>query len=81
IAFQDVDSGVVTLFEKWNDSELNMRGIARMFKRYRVVSFNGLNYDLPMLALAMTGATNGELKQASDTIIMSDMKPWQFYEH
>lgn len=81
IAFQNVDTGEVTLFEKWNDSELDMKGIARMFKRYRVVGFNSNNYDLPMIALAMTNATNGELKQASDTIIMSDMKPWQFYEH
>lgn len=81
IAFQDVNTGEITLFEKWNDSELNMKGIARMFRRYRVISFNGINYDMPMIALAMTNATNGELKQASDTIIMSDMKPWQFYEH
>ena len=81
IAFQDVDTGAITLFEKWNDSELDMKGIARMFKKYRVITFNGINYDMPMIALAMTNATNGELKQASDTIIMSDMKPWQFYEH
>lgn len=81
IAFQDVNTGAITLFEKWNDSELDMKGIARMFRRYRVISFNGLGYDCPMIALAMTNATNGELKQASDTIIMSDMKPWQFYEH
>lgn len=81
IAFQDVDTGAITLFEKWNDSELDMKGIARMFKKYRVITFNGINYDMLMIALAMTGATNGELKQASDTIIMSDMKPWQFYDH
>lgn len=81
LAFQDVDTGAITLFEKWNDSELDMKGIARMFKKYRVITFNGINYDMPMIALAMTGATNGELKQASDTIIMSDMKPWQFYDH
>jgi hypothetical protein len=81
IAFQDVDTGAITLFEKWNDSDLDMKGIARMFKRYRVVGFNSNNYDMCVIALAMTGASNGELKQASDTIIMSDMKPWQFYEH
>lgn len=81
LAFQDVDTGAITLFEKWNDSELDMKGIARMFKKYRVITFNGIVYDMPMIALAMTNATNGELKQASDTIIMSDMKPWQFYDH
>lgn len=80
IAFQDVDTCEITLFEKWNDSDIDMKGIARMFKKYRVITFNGIGYDLPMIALLMSGATNGELKQASDTIILSDMKPWQFYE-
>lgn len=81
IAFQCVDTGRIKLFEKWNDSELDVAGIAKIFKNRRVVGFNSWNYDMPMIALAMSGATNGELKQASDTIILSDMKPWQFYDH
>lgn len=80
IGFMDVDTEEILHFEKWNDSVLDMKSIARAFKKYRIISFNGINYDLPMIALAMSGATNGELKQASDTIILSDMKPWQFYE-
>lgn len=76
-----VESQRIRLLEKWNDSELDMRAIAKIMKNWRMVTFNGLNYDLPMIALAMSGASNGELKRASDTIILSDMKPWQFYEH
>ena len=34
-----------------------------------VITFNGNNYDMPMLSLAATGANNATLKQASDRII------------
>ena len=45
---------------------------------YRVVTFNGNNYDLPMLAYALTGVSCAKLKEASDTIIVGQMKGWQF---
>lgn len=41
-----------------------------------VITFNGLNYDHPMLSLAATGATNATLKRASDAIIVGGVKPW-----
>lgn len=81
IAFQCVDTLRIKLLEKWNDSELDTRAIAKVMKARRIVTFNGLNYDIPMICLAMSGATNGELKHASDMIIQSDMKPWEFYDH
>lgn len=44
-----------------------------------LVSFNGINYDIPMARLAIAGASLEELKQASDDIITNNLKPWQFY--
>ena len=41
-----------------------------------VITFNGNNYDIPMLSLAATGATNATLKRASDAIIVGGLKPW-----
>ena len=41
-----------------------------------LVSFNGNNYDMVMLAIAMKGANNATLKLASDTIILRGLKPW-----
>jgi hypothetical protein len=42
------------------------------------VSFNGNDYDKPMLAYALMGATCEQLKAASDDIITNDLKPWDF---
>lgn len=80
IAFRCVETGETRTFESYEDSPLDVKGIARVFKNWRVISFNGINYDMPMVALAMSGVTNGELKRASDGIIMADIRPWQFYE-
>ena len=41
-----------------------------------VITFNGNNYDIPMLSYAATGATNEQLKRASDAIIVGGLKPW-----
>ncbi len=81
IAFRCVETGRTRRFYKFNDQqELDNPAIATIFKKWRVVSFNGINYDMPMIALAMSGASNGKLKHASDGIIQADIRPWQFFE-
>lgn len=42
-------------------------------------TFNGDNYDEPMITLAMSGADNWQLKQANDRIITGGLKRWDFY--
>ena len=41
------------------------------------VTFNGINYDFPMLSLALGGANNSELKLLSDDIIVRGLKRWE----
>lgn len=81
IAFLCVESGQFKRFEKINDGPLDVAGIAKVFYNWCGVSFNGINYDMPMIGLAMKEAvSNGELKRASDGIILADIRPWQFEE-
>lgn len=81
IAFLCIETGQFKRFEKINDGPLDVQGIAKVFYNWCCVSFNGINYDMPMIGLAMKdGATNGMLKRASDGIILSDIRPWQFEE-
>ena len=40
------------------------------------VSFNGTDYDLPIIKLAFNGASNSSLKAANDAIILAKFKPW-----
>jgi hypothetical protein len=80
IAFRCVDTGRVARIRLTPHKALDRQRIARIFKNWRVISFNGWNYDMPMITLAMSGATNSELKRASDEIIMADLRPYTFYE-
>jgi hypothetical protein len=80
IAFRCVETGRTRLFDSFEDSLLDVHGIATIFKKWRVVGFNSSGYDMPMIALAMSRATNGELKRASDGIIQADIRPWQFFD-
>lgn len=41
------------------------------------VTFNGNGYDMPIITLALEGATNEQLKNASDAIIIQGLKPWE----
>jgi hypothetical protein len=80
IGFLDVQSGEIVRFELLEgDGLLDMASIAAIFRENRIVTFNGNNYDMPMIALAMAGASNAALKGANDRIIGAGLKPWHFY--
>jgi hypothetical protein len=57
---------------------LDRAGIAQIFRKWRIVGFNSRHYDLPIVLLAMTDADCGALKRASDAIISTNLKHWEF---
>jgi hypothetical protein len=44
-----------------------------------IVTFNGNHFDMPLIAAALAGANNAQLKQACDEIIGMNLQPWEFY--
>lgn len=66
-----VATGKVLHYESWNDSPLDIAAIKTMMQKNITVSFNGLHFDLPILAYKMQGATNAQAKAMCDTIIKS----------
>ena len=44
---------------------------------FEIVTFNGRNFDEPILTLALEGFTCGELHHAANMIIQQEVKPWQ----
>lgn len=78
IGFESVKSGKKLIYQLNKRNDLDIEGIRRILRNYRIISFNGINYDMPMISLALSGATNAELKVASDMIIQQNLKPWEF---
>lgn len=58
---------------------LDTASITVLLRHYTIVTFNGNNYDVPMLMLALKGADNALLKQANDEIV-GGLKPWAFFK-
>ena len=59
---------------------LDIPGLIRALSVSQIITFNGQSYDVPMLTLALTGVDNAILKQASNEIIVGNLRSWQFYE-
>jgi hypothetical protein len=80
IGFINIETGKKVIIEKYDGLELDRPKIARIMRNFRIYTFNGNTYDIPMIALAMAGASNALLKKASDDLIQYRMRPYQFYE-
>lgn len=79
VAFRNVDSGRITTLEAHKGQRLDRDKLLAILKAYRIVTFNGNHFDLPLLTLALTGASYDLIKKAADRIINTGMKSWEFY--
>ncbi len=89
--FRDIDTGEVRSFEMhpaetYDDdgmldtprvAALDRDGLRRLLDAATLITFNGTHYDVPILTLALTGASCRELKAASDRIIKNNLRPWE----
>lgn len=76
--FYDEQTGQFYDFGMWEDHPLDILGIINLLARVTIVTFNGAKYDLLILTLALYGATNAQLKEANDDIIVRKLQPWEF---
>lgn len=76
-----VPDGTMYSFDIHDDKPepLNIAAIQWFIENFTICGFNSLNYDIPMLSLAMAGASPAQLHQANDAIILSGLKAWDFY--
>lgn len=78
VGFMESITGKVVQFEMYDDRYLNCGKLRLFLRRYRLVTFNGTSYDLPIIALALAGYNCEMLKKASDAIINQNLRHWQF---
>lgn len=78
-AFLNTKTNQVQHFELMDEQTFSpevVKRIMKIMKTAQVVGFNSLNYDLPVLSLALQGATPKQLKALSDKIIDERKKYW-----
>jgi hypothetical protein len=75
--FKNIDSGKYRAFEMFKGQSLDVTALKRMMSLGTTISFNGLSYDLIILAAAISGANCARLKEISDEIIRSKLPAWR----
>lgn len=74
VAMRDLATGKVATLEH----PLDLDRLKKLLCRYRLITFNGLGYDIPILMLALKGVSTKALKAASNRIITHNLKSWNF---
>lgn len=78
-SFLDPETGSWATLRLTEDGPpLDTERLKRLMRRNRIVSFNGISYDVPMVYAAINGFSNAKLKELSDMIIVGGLKPWEF---
>lgn len=86
-AFMDADTGAVQHFEMYPPSftddgdtipgaALDTDALAEVVRGNRLVTFNGANFDMPIVSEAVAGASCATLKRIADAIIKNNKKWW-----
>lgn len=85
IGFMQRETKQIVVLRRTPTQELNRQRLAKILYNHRVYSFNGIHYDIPMITLALSGATNETLKRANDMLIppkpLKGMPYWEFFDH
>ena len=74
-AFKSCTSAKVIYFEMTPTHPLNAQKLKWVFDNFKIITFNGIKYDMPIAALAVAGKSNSQLKAATNEIILMDARP------
>lgn len=78
--FKSVDDGRTKVFEMYEGQPLDKKGIATICRKWQLIGFNSIAFDIPILLYAMSGATTEELKLAATDLIECGVPHWTFME-
>ncbi len=77
IAFRNVATGKVATYEQYEGHALDRAKVRRIIQKFKLVSFNGNHYDLPVLSMALTGTGCAKIREVSDAIIIGNKRSWE----
>jgi hypothetical protein len=76
IMFKEIETSKVRYFELFPGQELKTNHIRTIMRNHQTVSFNGLNYDLPLIQATIEGQGYEALHKLSTKIIKTNRPSW-----
>jgi len=75
LAFKSISTGKMIFFELTDLNVLDVKRVAWIMANFTTVGFNSNSYDLPLVSIALTGATAASLFLATTSIISHGERP------
>lgn len=75
-----IEDGKTVSIPMYEGLKFDRERASKIMNYHETISFNGNSYDLLMIAMAIRGFSNAQLKEWSDRIIVGGMKPWHVEE-
>lgn len=77
LSFMHIKTGKIKTFEMYDGCDLERDAIVRTMSRHTTISFNGNNFDIPIIVAAIQGFDCASLKKLCDRIITSKTPAWR----
>jgi DNA polymerase family B len=81
VGFKNVKTGNIRSWQLYGEGESfdakSIADIRAILSKMRIVTFNGINFDMPLLTVALAGATCKKLKACTNAIIEGGLRFWQ----
>lgn len=74
-AFISVETGKVYFIEAAEGYPIDVNRLGWIMTNFTVVSFNGIGFDVPIIACALAGKTPSQIKDAANAIIQDEWRP------
>ena len=72
--FTNFETGKITYVEMTDTTKLDLQKFRWLLESFTIVTFNGINYDIPMCEMALGGLGTSQLKDLSDKIIKEELR-------
>ncbi len=72
--FTNMVTGKVAYVEMYDGCPLDVAKLKWLLEGFTIVTFNGINYDIPINEMAVAGLTCSQIKDASDQIILEELR-------
>jgi len=80
-AFKSVVTGKICYWEMTTHTKLERELLEWVVSNFTLISFNGWNYDIPILTLALAGRNCAVLKQATNDLIQYGIRPYDILKN
>jgi len=77
LSFLNAETGNVREFEMFPGQPFDTETVKRIMSRYRVVTFNGNGFDIPIISEAVRGSGTAVLKKVANDIIVRGKRSWE----